>query len=72
MLHVPSFAYSLVSVSSLAASGVDGQFNEDSARIQRNIKTLATGTRVGGLYSLDISHSAQQRRDSLVANLNYA
>ncbi len=31
VLHVPPFAYSLVSVSCLAASGVDVQFNEDSA-----------------------------------------
>ncbi len=64
-----SLAYSLVSVSSLAASGVYVQFNEDLARIQMNNKTLASGTRVGGLYSLDISTQPNSRETALVANL---
>ncbi len=64
------FAYSLVSVSALAASGVYVQFNEDSARVQKNNKTLASETRVGGLYSLDISTQPNSRETALVANLN--
>ncbi len=62
VLHVLSFAFSLVSVSALAREGLKVQFNCDSEKILRDEDTVATGTRIGGLYSLETSsvqnHSA--------------
>ncbi len=69
VLHVASFAFSLVSVSALAREGLKVQFNSDSAKIIRDEDTFATGTGMGGLYSLDTPAAQSQSDTALVADL---
>eukprot|EP00171_Calliarthron_tuberculosum_P012570 IDg12570t1 len=53
VLHVPSLAFSLVSVSTLALRGLKAQFNSISVSIFKNDVIVASGTRSGGLYRLN-------------------
>ncbi len=69
VLHVPSFVYSLVSVSALAKQGLDVKFNADSIDIMRKDASIARGTRVGSLYTLDTCLSRSLNHSSLLANL---
>ena len=68
VFHVPSLAFSLISVSSLAKKGICTKFNITSVHILKDEKLLATGTRLGGLYCLD-SVSAVQTPAACVASL---
>ncbi len=45
------------------------QFNSDSAKIIRDEDTFATGTGMGGLYSLDTSAAQSQSDTAFVADL---
>ncbi len=54
VLHVPSFVYSLISVSTLAKSGLVVLFSDYKVTILRKDVPLATGTRIRGLYVLDL------------------
>ncbi len=70
VLHVPSFVYSRISVTSLAKRGLVVQFHSDFAKILRGGNLVASGTRVGGLYTLDLSSSSKHQETALaVASL---
>ncbi len=68
VLHVRSFAIFLISVSALAREGVQLQFCFESAKILRDKGMIATGTRTGGLYSLDTPVTHDQGDTSLAAD----
>eukprot|EP00171_Calliarthron_tuberculosum_P002750 IDg2750t1 len=55
VLHVPAFAFSLLSVSTLSQRGLCTRFSSNKVRILREGRVIATGSRNGGLYSLDTS-----------------
>ncbi len=65
VLQVPSFAFSLVSLSALAREGLKVQFNSDLAKIIYDEDTFATGTRMRGFYSLDTSAAQNQSATAL-------
>ncbi len=65
VLHVPSFVYSLVSVTALAKRGLIVQFQDNCATIIQDGKSVASGTRVGGLYTLDLSTSSEKSETAL-------
>ncbi len=67
VLHVPSFVYYLVFVSSLGKHGFEVRRQPRTVRIGRD-DTI--GTRVGGLYALDISNTLTGKGSALVANLH--
>ncbi len=54
MLHVPSFVYPLLSVPTLAKSGLVVLFSDYKVIIPRKGVPVATGTRIRGLYVLDL------------------
>ncbi len=67
---VPSFVCCLISVISLANRGLVVQFYSDFDKILRNSNLVARGTRVGGLYTLDLSPSSKHQETVLaVGNL---
>ncbi len=65
--HIPSFVYSLVSVTTPAKHGLVVQFHEDIVKISRGGKTVPSGMRDGGLYTLDLSTPSQSGEIALAA-----
>jgi len=62
VLHVPSFVFSLVSVSTLTKRGFSVRFTDHGVNIMQGDSVVAMGTHTRGLYSLDIgptSHSTE-------------
>lgn len=55
VLHVPSLAFSLVSVNQLAKRGLHTSFRRNFVQIKNGSKVLATGSRRASLYVLDAS-----------------
>lgn len=53
VLHVPLFAYSLVSTSTLADRGFYILFGKHSVALSKEGSIIASGSRLGGLYVLD-------------------
>ena len=61
VLHVPSLKANLMSISSALENGVDKVvFEQNGVRIMKEGKTIATGSRDGLLFRLDIAPAAQQ------------
>ena len=54
VLHVPDFAFSLLSVSRMAEFGMNVEFKNGKCMIKRDQNVVATATLVGELYVLDI------------------
>lgn len=54
VLHVPSFAFSLISVSTLTARGIGVQFTNNTVLLTHNGEAIATGHRRHGLYAVDL------------------
>ena len=57
VLHVPSFVFSLISVSTLTTRGISVQFNNNTVILTQNNKPIATGRRSKGLYAIDLFSS---------------
>ena len=53
MMHIPSLAQNLLSVSMLNDVGVQAIFSKDGCKIMRGAMVLAKGTRRGTLFQLD-------------------
>ena len=69
VLHVPSFVYSLISVSTLTRRGLTVRFTENSVAIARHGFTVIQGTRHGGLYTLDVMAIHDAAETACVANM---
>ncbi len=65
VLHVLSFVYFLVSVTALAKRGLIVHFQDSCATIIQDGKSVASGTRVGGLYTLHLSTSSEKSETAL-------
>ncbi len=65
VLHVPLLVYSLVSVPTLAKSGLVVLFSDCKVTILRKDVPLATGTRIRGLYVLDLFNHPRGKSTAL-------
>ena len=68
VLHIPDFAYSLVSVSALVERDITVSFDKIGVSISRNTCLLVSGSKAGKLFVLDAVRPPAER--SLVANLD--
>lgn len=69
VLHVPSFSYSLVSVSEMARKGFTINFRNESVIITRQGSLIASGTLTKGLYELDIDNNNTSPLSAFVSNV---
>ena len=64
VLHVPSFVFSLISVSTLTARGIGVQFTNNAVLLTQNGESIATGHRRHGLYAIDLYMPSRNKQQS--------
>ena len=69
VLHVPSFVFSLISVSTLTSRGLSLSFINDTVEIKKNNSIVALGTRRHGLYTLHTTPHEHNVEVACVASL---
>ena len=69
VLHIPSFEYSLLSVSALDKKGMDTTFGNGQCVIRKGSLTVATGTLEGSLYVIHTRRLHPCKQSALVASL---
>ena len=61
VLHVPSFIFSLISVSTLTARGISVQFTNNGVILTKDGGAIATGHKRNGLYAIDLNVPPKER-----------
>eukprot|EP00171_Calliarthron_tuberculosum_P005779 IDg5779t1 len=69
VLHVPAFAYSLISVSKMAKKGIKAIFDQTGVRLILNKLTIAQGYLNHNLYELNTANSHQKNEAAFISNM---